>query len=154
MLAGLAVTVLAAAWLGHRLGLFAPGYAEVEGRPIAETPLVDLGGRHHAFSELRGQPATLYLWATWCGPCLKHLAQYAENGLPPHRGRFLPIALEAHPAEVATTLQRVGYRGPVWVATDGMVLLQRRFAGNDRRAVPYEVKLDAGGRVVSARYGG
>jgi thiol-disulfide isomerase/thioredoxin len=154
VLVALAVTVPVAAWLGHRLGLFAPGYVEVKGKPITETPLVDLAGRHHAFSELRGQPATLYLWATWCGPCLEHLAQYAKNGLPPHRGRFLPVALEARPADVAATLKRVGYRGPAWVATDGMALLQQRFAGNDRRAVPYEVELDADGRIVSARYGG
>jgi hypothetical protein len=153
MACGLGVVALAA-WSGHRLGLFAPGFVRVRGTPIAETPLVDLAGRAHAFRELRGQPATLYLWATWCGPCLKHLAQYAEHGPPPHRGRFLPVALEAHPADAAAALRRVDYRGPVWVATDGMALLQQRFAGNDWRAVPYVVELDADGRVVAARYGG
>jgi thiol-disulfide isomerase/thioredoxin len=56
--------------LALRLGLFAPGLAQVKGTPIQETPLVDLSGHKHSFQELRGQPVTLYFWATWCSPCL------------------------------------------------------------------------------------
>jgi thiol-disulfide isomerase/thioredoxin len=145
---GAACAVLLAA----RLGLFAPSLARIKGTPIEETPLVDLAGHPHTFRELRGRPATLYLWATWCGPCLQHLARFGKTGPPNVPGRFLPVALDDDVAAVAAALRRTGYGGPAWVATDGMTLIQQRFAGNDRRAVPYVVELDAEGNIVAARY--
>ncbi|MBU6246410.1 MAG: hypothetical protein KGN77_01530 [Xanthomonadaceae bacterium] len=60
-----------------------------------------------------------------------------------------PIASDTDPLEVRTTLERIGYVGPIWVATGGMPLLQR-YAGNTLRAVPYEVRLDAESRTVGA----
>lgn len=145
--------VAGALFLAFRLGFFAPTLAQVEGRPIEETPLVDLAGHKHTFGEHRGRPVTLYFWATWCSPCLKHLARFAKAGNPSAPKGFLPIALESDPRVVAKTLQRIGYHGPMWIATDGMSLLQRRFAGNDKRAVPFEVRLGPRGRIVGARYG-
>ena len=139
--------------LAFHLGLFAPSLTQVEGTTIQETPLVDLSGHKHSFHELRGQPATLYFWATWCSPCLKHLANLAKARGASTSQEPLPVALEDDPRVVARTLQRVGYHGPVWVATDGMSLLQRRYAGNDKRAVPFEVRLDAKGRILGATYG-
>ncbi len=144
---------LCAIALAWRFGFFAPSLSQLEGTPIEETPLVDLLGQKHAFHELRGHSTTLYMWATWCSPCLKHLAQYAKNGPPDSSGHFLAVALDEDPNAVKKTLQRIGYEDPVWVATDGMSLIQQRFAGNDRRAVPYIVELDADGNIVAARYG-
>lgn len=144
---------LCAVALAWRLGLFAPSLSQIEGSPINETPLVDLLGHKHTFHELRGHPTTLYMWATWCAPCLKHLAQYAKSGPPQSSGYFLAVALDNDPKSVKKTLQRIGYDGPVWVATDGMSLIQQRFAGNDRRAVPYIVELNADGDILAARYG-
>jgi hypothetical protein len=77
----------------------------------------------------------------------------ADGQGPAGAGLVLLVALEEDPKTVAATLGRVGYHGPVWVATDGMSLLQRRFAGNDRRAVPFAVTLDAAGLISKARYG-
>ncbi|NUO72664.1 MAG: redoxin domain-containing protein [Frateuria sp.] len=152
--AGIAITGMAGALLlAFRLGLFAPSLAQVEGTPIPQTPLVDLAGHKHTFGELRGQPVTLYFWATWCSPCVSHLAHLARSTDPAAFKSWLPVALEDDPQVVATTLQKVGYRGPMWVATDGMSLLQRRFAGNDKRAVPFEVRLDAAGNISGAKYG-
>lgn len=147
---GLLVGVL---YLAFGLGFFAPSFAEVNGLPIKETPLVDLEGHKHTFQELRGQPVTLYFWATWCGPCLKHLATLAKTGNASAVKGFLPVALESDPKVVAAALQRVGYHGRTWVATDGMWLLQRRFAGNDKRAVPFQVRLSAAGHISGATYG-
>ena len=153
IIGGITIGLLAALLLASRLGFFAPSLSQVEGTPIPETPLVDLAGHKHSFHELRGQPVTLYFWATWCSPCLKHLAAMAK--VPHHAGSeaVLPIAIETDPHEVAVTLQRIGYHGRVWVATDGMWLLQRRFAGNTKRAVPFEVELNAAGNVSGAKYG-
>lgn len=141
---------VALAWRG---GLFAPSLSQLKGTPIEETALVDLQGHTHTFRELRGHSSTLYMWATWCTPCLKHLAQYAKNGPPESFGRFLAIALDKNPSAVKTTLKPIGYDEPVWVATDGMSLIQQRFAGDDRRAVPFIVELDGDGEILAARYG-
>src|SRR3546814_3526584 len=91
----------------------------------------------------------------WCSDvCTSYLrSALAEGGRTPANTRFLPVALEQHPQAVGATLQQLGYRGPVWVATDGMTLLQRRFAGNSKRAIPYVVELSAAGDVEGARYG-
>ncbi len=144
---------LCAVALASRGGLFAPGLSQLTGTPVEETALVDLQGHTHTLKELRGHSTTLYMWARWCTPCLKHLAQHASNGPPESFGHFLAMALDKHPGAVEQTPQRTGYDEPVWVVTDGMSLIQRRFAGNDRRAVPYIMELDGDGGILAARYG-
>ncbi len=84
---------------------------------------------------------------------MKHLADRAKAPPASDADLWLPVALEADPRDVAVTLQRIGYHGRVWVATDGMWLLQQRFAGNVKRAVPFEVALNAAGAISGAKYG-
>src|SRR3546814_13620884 len=131
------VGLLIAGFAGFKLGFFAPDLAQIRGAPIEETPLVDLSGRKHSFQELRGQATTIYFWATWCRPCLEHLSALAKGGRTPANTRFLPVALEQDPPAVAATLQQLGSRGPVWVATAGMTLLQPRFSGTSKPANPF-----------------
>lgn len=147
------IGLLVAGFAGFKLGFFAPSLAQIRGTPIEATPLVGLSGRKHSFHELRGQATTVYFWATWCRPCLAHLSALAKGERTPPNTRFLPVALEEDPQAVAATLLQLGYREPVWVATDGMGLLQRRFAGNSKRAIPYVVELSATGDIEGARYG-
>jgi tetratricopeptide (TPR) repeat protein len=147
------VYLLVAVFLSFKLGLFAPGLAEVKGTSIEETPLVDVAGHQHSFHELRGQATTIYFWATWCGPCLQHMSDLANGQRLPANEPFLPVAVEEDPKDVTAMLKRLGYHGAVWVATDGQALLLRRFAGNDKRAIPFVVKLDAAGKILEARYG-
>jgi len=147
------ICLLAAVFLSFAMGMFAPGRAEVTGTSIEETPLVDLAGHKRSFHELRGHPTTLYFWAVWCGPCLKHMSELANGQRLPATEHFLPVALDEDPKAVAAVLERWGYHGPVWVATDGEDLLMRRFAGNEKHGVPFVVKLDAAGKILEARYG-
>lgn len=145
----LIVAILGAAYY---FGLFAPSSDALKGRPIDETAMIDLSGQKRSFAELRGQPATLYFWATWCKPCLETLSARAKETPVPEEN-FITVALEDDPERVAATLARIGYRGPSWVATDGMSLIQRRYAGNDKRAVPFIVELDEEGRILASSYG-
>ena len=146
------VCALLAALVCFKVGLFAPSLAQIKGTSIEETPLVDLAGHKHSFHELRGQATTIYFWATWCGPCRRHMSELASAQRSSAKQAPLPVAIDDDPQAVAETLQRVGYHGPVWVATDGDWLFLRRFAGNDKRAVPFIVELDAAGNILKAYY--
>ncbi len=136
------------------LGWLSPGFAQLRGETIEETPLVSVAGTPEHFSLLRGKPAVIYFWASWCGPC--HVTLAGLRHLPADAAlskRFVAVALDDNIPAVRAAQKRTGYVGPSWIATGGMPLIQRKFAGNDQRAVPYVIELDANGRIIDRRYG-
>lgn len=149
------VACLGAAFAGAAmLGWFSPDYAQLRGQMIEETPLIDLAGAPEHFAQLRGKPTVIYFWASWCGPC--HVTLAALKHLPDEAAlskRFVAVALDDDVSAVRAAQQQTGYVGSSWIATNGMPLIQRKFAGNDQRAVPYVVELDTEGRIIGRRYG-
>ena len=136
------------------LGWLSPDYAGVAGKPIENTRLVDFAGADRSFEELRGRGAVVYFWASWCSPCKVTMAKLKD--LPANdklRKRFVIVALDDEIQAVKDAQARTGYAGQSWIATVGIPLIQRKFAGNDKRAVPYVVELDAQGTIVGRSYG-
>ncbi|ALS99479.1 TlpA family protein disulfide reductase [Lacimicrobium alkaliphilum] len=137
----------------HYLGFFAPSFSSVVGNPIQRVELTDLNGDTRSFDELEGNATVIYFFASWCRPCYKTLAMLQEtsqnNTL---QIDLLTVALDGDLEGIVGMLDKTGFSGKVWLASEGTMALQRRYFGNENRAVPYIVMLDNETNIVESSY--
>lgn len=108
----------------------------------------DRGGATHTLGELRGNPAVVNFWATWCGPCreemprLQKLADsYRAQGV-----QFVAISLDDTETQgkIASVVAKRDFRLPVWTGATEATLGELGLGV----LVPATLILDDGGQVI------
>jgi thiol-disulfide isomerase/thioredoxin len=72
--------------------------------PAFEATLLD--GRQVSLDSLRGHPAVLNFWATWCGPCVAELPGVLELQRRNPQVAVIALAKEDEPADVRSVLDK------------------------------------------------
>ncbi len=124
VMAGLAaLAVLSVIWMGFlglgadRSALRLPQGLVLEGAPpeAGRAPTWRIG-------QLRGRPAVINLWATWCPPCRREMPMLTQAARAEHRATILLVNQGEQPAQVSAFLRAQGL-DPAHVALDPAGLL-------------------------------
>ncbi len=139
----LAIGVVAALAAGA-LVLVLSGTPTAHPSPAPPLPTRVLVGSQTTLASLRGRPAIIVMWASWCGPCIKEAPQFARLAKALH-GRAGLVGLDwsdSHADAVAFV------RRHHWTFTN----LEDDSGDTGRRyglvGLPTTVILDARGRIV------
>ena len=123
------------------------------GEPV-ELSGKDLDGKPLDLADLRGRPAVVAVWGSWCAPCHAEAPALAKAAreLEGTAG-FVGIDVrDASPAQARSFVDRYDLSYPSFYSPDGRALLS--FAGTlGANSVPATVVLDADGRVAASVLG-
>ena len=143
------------------IGLLAASCA-IAGEPInlyavASTAFAQPGGGSLRIDTLKGRPAVVNFWATWCPPCRDELPLLAKvhARYDKKQGRqigFLGLAVEDNVEFVGEYARAYGLRYPVAAGREQAIALMQAL-GNEQAGMPFTVVVDAEGRVVYAKRG-
>jgi thiol-disulfide isomerase/thioredoxin len=112
------------------------------GTPAPTTRGRTLDGGAFDLAEWKGQPVVVNIWATWCGPCVHELPEFAEAARRHDDVRFVGLAADSRPADVERMVARFSIPYPI-VPIDGATQ-----AAWKADAVPSTFVLDADGKVA------
>ncbi len=108
----------------------------------------DLAGTPHTLAELRGHPAVVNFWATWCGPCREEMPRLRKlsESYASREVRFVAIALDAPETQgkIGAAVLKSGLQIPIWTGASDRTLSDLKLGA----LVPATLILDSEGQVI------
>jgi cytochrome c biogenesis protein CcmG/thiol:disulfide interchange protein DsbE len=117
------------------------------GRPAPAFKLPAVAGAAIALQDLRGRPAVINFWATWCGPCVQEHPVLQQGAAERKDVRFVGIVYDDKRELVEQFLRARGSAYPTLLDESGTIAIAYGIQG-----VPETFFLNAEGTVV-AKYG-
>lgn len=115
-------------------------------KALPDVELVDLAGKKFRFSDLRGKPVLVEMWATWCPACLETMTWMKR--LDPNEVTVVSVAFESDRKDVEKVVARYQPPGRIVMATPA-----HGEAFDGPPAIPTLLLADGEGKIVKAFYG-
>lgn len=118
-------------------------------RPAPALPTSVLSGRAVTLADLRGKPAIIHFWASWCGPCTKEAPELAQLAGELHgRAALVGVDWSDSAANARKFIRQHHWDFPILSDHAGTV-------GNryDLQGLPSTFVLDRRGRIVKRLIG-
>lgn len=124
----------------------APAVLEV-GEPVPPWTGTLLGGGELSLHELRGKPVAVYVWASWCPPCVGDPLESFEGIRRDLRDKihFVTVAVGDRPESIEAFVAEAGYGFPV-VLDEGSEIARKWGI----RGIPVLVLIDPDGRLLAS----
>lgn len=126
-----------------------PGEVEVGGF-LREAQLRSLFGRTKKFSDYRGKPLIINVWASWCGPCRSEMGSLERLSKRYGGKQFNIIGISTdddfNAAASYISQSKITFENYI----DSKVFLENMLGAN---AIPLTVFVDAQGRVIEKVHG-
>lgn len=121
-----------------------PGEVPI-GDKLRETPMRGLTGDSALFSDYRGKPLIVNVWASYCGPCLAEMGSL-ERLWQRYGDRFnvIGISIDDYRDRAEGFLARAGTTFPHYI--DRKLTLENMLGAN---TIPVTLLIDAEGRVLA-----
>ena len=121
-----------------------------EGEAIPDQPLYGLFHDYRKFSDFKGKPLIINVWASWCAPCRAEMGSL-DRIAKRHNGKefhIIGISTDDYPEKATDYLVRAAVSFDNYIDKN---LLWETMLGAER--IPLTVLVDAKGRVVKRVYG-
>jgi cytochrome c biogenesis protein CcmG/thiol:disulfide interchange protein DsbE len=119
------------------------------GRPAPPLPTAVLQAPKTTLADLRGKPALINFWASWCDPCQKEAPELEQlNRSLRGSARLLGVDYTDQAAAGRSFIQRYGWTFPVLSDPDGIYGARYGFGG-----LPTTIVLDSRERIVQVLRG-
>jgi thiol-disulfide isomerase/thioredoxin len=141
---GFVITV-AVLLLAFLLAVIVGGNASpAKARPAPALPTRVLVGPRVDIASLRGRPAIIHFWASWCGPCVKEAPQLARLAGELHgRATLVGVDWSDSPGSAASFVRQHHWTFPVLMDSSGEVGNAYGLTG-----LPITFLLDRQGRII------
>lgn len=122
------------------------------GAPLPDFTLVDLQGKQHKLSSLKGKVVMVNFWATYCTPCIKEMPsmQRLSNKFKGKPFQILAINMAEERADIDAFMKRfkIDVKFPILLDVEGEVVEAWMVS-----AVPTTFIIDPQGTIRYALYG-